>query len=332
VLQRVALAAVLAAHPSAGVARTDDAAREGPPHTVRQARVVMGTLAQIQATGAKPLEAAVDEAFRRLDLVDDSMSLWKQSELERLNARGRGVLSADLATVLARALDVASASNGAFDPTVEPLVRAAGLVGGEPRALGEDERRRLLSRVGFRRVHVDPASRQARLDPGTRLDLGAIAKGYAADLALAALRDAGAESALVDIGASSIEVLGTPLVVEIRDPEAAGAAAWGSFRVRDAAVSSSGGDQRPRHIFDPRTGRPATGVLAASVVATTGIEADALSTAVYVLGPADGLRLLRLRGADGVVLFREAGRRVIVATPGFGGRYGLVTSPGVDLR
>jgi thiamine biosynthesis lipoprotein len=333
VLHALAAAAALAASLCGGtLARIDQAAGAGAPGSARQARVVMGTIVEIRASGTPSMQAALDQAFRVVDRVDASMSLWKESELTRLNQRGSGVLSADLASVLAHALDVAAASNGAFDPTVEPLVRAAGLVGGEPRALAADERRRLLQRVGFGRVHFDPVSRRVRLDRGTRLDLGGIAKGYAGDLALAVLREAGAQSALVDIGGSSIAVRGQRLVVEIRDPEKTGAPAWASFRATDVAVSSSGGDQKPRHILDPRTGLPATGVLAASVVAASGIEADALSTAVYVLGPVDGLRLLVRRGADGVVLLQQAGTRVLLATPGFAGRYGLVTAPGVELR
>ena len=329
----IAIAIVLAASPGgAGRARGDILGQQGAPQAAREVRVVMGTAAEIRVTGAASGEAVLEAAFAALDRVDAGMSLWRPSELTRLDDRGRAVVSADLMAVLGHALDVAAASSGAFDPTVEPLVRASGLLGGTPHALPEAERRRLLSRVGFRRVHANPDTREVWLERGTRLDLGAIAKGYAADLALSALREAGAATALVDLGGSSIGVLGMTLGVEVRDPEAAGAPPWASFRVRDEAVSSSGGDQKPRHIFDPRTGRPATGVLATTVVASTGVEADALSTAVYVLGAEEGVRLLLRRGVAGIVLLRQAGKRVIVTTPGFAGRYGLVTAPGVELR
>jgi FAD:protein FMN transferase len=227
---------------------------------------------------------------------------------------------------------VAVASEGAFDPTVEPLVRATGGLGGPRRSLAEGERKALLARIGASGVHVDVATRAIRLEPGTALDLGGIAKGYAADLALEALRAAGASTGLVDLGASSIGVFGTPLTVDVRDPEKADAPPWASFVVENASVSTSGGDQRPGHIFDPRTGLPATGILSATVVAATGIEADALSTAVYVLGADAGLTLLLRRGADGLALERRGRRAIVRATPGFQGKYGLRLRSGVTVR
>jgi thiamine biosynthesis lipoprotein len=102
--------------------------------------------------------------------------------------------------------------------------------------------------------------------------------------------------------------------------------------VRDAHVSTSGGDQKPGHIIDPHTGAPAEGVLSATVVAHTGIEADALSTAVYVLGADAGLALVKRRGAAGVVALREHGRGLVRATPGFSEAYGLEAGPGVRIR
>ncbi|HXK08125.1 MAG TPA: FAD:protein FMN transferase [Vicinamibacteria bacterium] len=299
---------------------------------LREVRIVMGTTAEVRASGARATPQVLGAAFACLDRVDDAMSLWKESELTRLNARGRGRVSAGMTAVLDRALDVAASSDGAFDPTVEPLVRAAGGLGGQPRLLALDERRSLLSRVGFRRVHLDRRSGDVRLEPGTRLDLGGIAKGYAADLALVALQTSGAESGLVDLGGSSIGAFGLTLTVDVRDPEVPAAPPWASFRVSRGAVSSSGGDQRPRHIFDPRTGEPAARVLAATVVADTGIEADALSTAAYVLGENDGMRLFEHRGAAGLVLFREGARRVLRTTRGFRARYDLAAIPGLDVR
>jgi thiamine biosynthesis lipoprotein len=303
-----------------------------PPPPAREVRVVMGTTAEIRLTGLTDPAHALDAAFAALSRVDDAMSLWKPSELTRLNDAGGGPASADVLAVVAHGLDVASASSGAFDPTVEPIVRATGGLGGPPRVLDAAERRRLLGRVGFRRARVDLARGELRLRRGTRLDLGGIAKGYAADLALAALRGAGAASGLVDLGGSSLGVFGEPLTVDVRDPETEDAKPWASFRVEEAAVASSGGDQRPGHILDPRTGQPAARVLATTVVARTGIEADALSTAAYVLGAEEGLRLLVRRGAAGLVLRREHGERLIRTTPGFAATYSLVVADRVRVR
>jgi len=294
----------------------------------------MGTPSEVEVGGLDrtAANAALDAAFLALERVDDSMSLWKESELTRLNQTGSAQASTDLRVVLAHALDIAGASGGAFDPTIEPFVRAAGGTGQPPRALGPDQRQALLRRVGAAHVHLDPVSGAVRLDPGTTLDFGGIAKGYAADLALTALRGAGAASGLVDLGSSSIGVFGLPLTLDIRDPERSDRAPWGSFSLTGGHVSTSGDDQRPGHILDPRTGEPVHHVLAATVVAASGIEADALSTAVFVLGAQDGLALLARRGAAGLVLLREGGLAVIRTTPGFASAHALKPAADVVVR
>jgi thiamine biosynthesis lipoprotein len=306
----------------------------GPGATMpaREARLVMGAVAEVQAAGLADPAPALAAAFAALQRVDDRMTLFRPSELTTLNHAGRARLSEETSTVLWHALEMSYATGGAFDPTVEPLVRASGHLGGKPRRLGRCERWRLLSRVGTAHVHLDPATREVRLDPGTRLDFGGIAKGYAVDLAMGALRQAGAGSGLVDLGGSSLGVFGTPTTVAVRDPEDPRAPPWATFELHDGALASSGGDQRPGHILDPRTGLPARGVLATTVVAGSAMEADALSTAVFVLGAEDGLALLARRGAAGLVLSREAGRAVIRATPGFAESRRLRAADGVTVR
>ena len=297
-----------------------------------EVRLVMGTRAEVQVAGVEDPAAVVDAAFAALDVVDRGMSLWKESELTRLNRVGEAPVSADLQAVIEHALEVAAASQGAFDPTVEPLVRASGGFGGTRRGLTVAERERLLARVGARHVHLDRASRSVRLDPGTALDLGGIAKGFAVDLALRALRNAGAESGLVDLGQSSISVFGQALTLEVRNPERSDGPAWARFSLSEGHVSTSGGDQRQDHILDPRTGRPAHGVLSATVIASSAMEADALSTAVFVLGADRGLALLERRGAAGFVLWRRRGRAVVETTAGLRSRYGLEPAAGVVVR
>lgn len=295
----------------------------------REVRLVMGTPAEVRVAAAAP-QRALDAAFAALDLVDQKMSLWKESELLALNRSGGGAASPELLAVLVHALDVARASGGAFDPTVEPLVRAAGGFGGPRRALRPDELQQLLGRVGWTRVHVEGDA--IRLEPGTRLDLSGIAKGFGVDLALRALREAGAQSGLVDLGQSSIGTFGDPITLDLRDPELLEGRPWGVFRLSDGHASTSAADQRADHLLDPRSGRPARGLLSATVVAHSGMEADALSTAAFVLGPEASLALLERRGAEGILLLREGGRAIARATPGFADRYGLRTRSDVRLR
>jgi thiamine biosynthesis lipoprotein len=320
----IAAAALLFIWP--GLAGGGDAA------PAREARLVMGALAQVEASGLPDPARGLDAAFAELQRVDDRMTLYRPSELTTLNHAGEARLSEDTASVLWHALEMSYATGGAFDPTVEPLVRASGHIGGQPRRLTRCERWRLLARVGTAHVHLDPATRQVRLDPGTRLDFGGIAKGYAVDRALAALREAGARAGLVDLGGSSLGVFGAPTTVAVRDPESPDGPPWATFTLDGGALASSGGDQRPGHILDPRTGLPARKVLATTVVARSAMEADALSTAVFVLGAEEGQPLLARRGAAGLVLSREQGRPVIRASPGFAEAHGLRAAEGVTVR
>jgi thiamine biosynthesis lipoprotein len=278
-------------------------------------RVLMGTTAEVQAWGAAEPAAALDAAFRELVDVDDAMSLWKETPLVRLNREGNLKAPPQLLTVIRASLDIAAATDGAFDPTVGPLVRAQ----------SADERARLLPLVGYGRVEL--AGEHVRLPRGGALDLGGIAKGYAADRALDALKRSGASAGLVDLGTSSLGVFGTLLEVEV--PGRNGP--LGSFRVEEGAVSSSGGAEKPGHILDPHTGEVARGVVLATVVAPTGVEADALSTALYVRGVA-GLPMLAPRGAEGFVLVDEAGTLVMRTTPNFAKRHGLAIGPDLALR
>ncbi len=302
------------------------------PPPARELRVVMGTTAEVSVQGLANPGDALDAAFAALDRVDRCMSLWKpDSELSRLNASGSGQVSAELLAVLKAAREVAQDSGGAFDPTVEPLVRAAGHLGEPPRTLTRKERAALLARVGLRHLHLDDSGR-VWLDTGTRLDLGGIAKGYAVDLALEALRQQGARSGVVELGSSSLAAFGSSISVAVRDPELEAAPPWASLELADRALSTSGGDQRPGHILDPRSGRPASGVLAATVLAKTAMEADALSTAVFVLGAREGLALLERRQAAGLVLIRENGRAVLRTTTDFARLHGLRPAPHVEVK
>lgn len=322
---------MLAAASLPALAASDPPAATAGPR--REMRLLMGTTAEVWVGGAPDNERASAQAFAALERIDRTLTLWRDSALTDLNRTGQArTAPAELIECLRVALDVAGASQGAFDPTVEPLLRARGAYDGARREPGGRQRRELLRRVGFARVQLDVAARAVTLAPGTALDLGGVAKGLAVDLALQALRGAGARRALVDLGSSSQGVWGDGLTLAIADPQQPDAPAWGHFALRDAHVSSSSVAQRGEHILDPRTGLPARGLLGATVIGPNGAEADALSTAVFVLGPEAGLALLERRGVAGFVLLRERGRPTLRATPGFVEAHDLETLPWVRVR
>ena len=251
----------------------------------------MGTLFKITAyTDNPPL---VRQAFERAHRLDRILSDYQpDSELNRLCRAQRAIVSPELFTVLETALRIAEQSHGAFDPTVGPIVRQwrASRKTGKPPAVKP-------ANIGWRKVKLDARTREVRLaEPGMQLDLGGIAKGYAADEMLAVLRSLGIPRALV--AASGDLALGDP---------PPGAGGW-RVRVADqvrilsrCAVSTSGDDEqfveiqgvRYSHIVDPRTGLGLVGRPPVTVIAPQGILADALATAFSVLGEKEGRKLLR---------------------------------------
>lgn len=273
----------------------------------------MGTYVQVtlvtdDSSRVAPLAREALATFAR---VDSLMSNWTTtSEVARLNREAglaRTAVHPEVATVLDTSLSVWRGSDGAFDVTVEPLVRAWGFLGGRPRVPSEAEASAAFRRVGAGRVRYDRASRTVRFDdPGTRIDLGGIAKGYAVDSAARILRARGVRDALVNIS-GNMAALGHPADAEgwrigIRDPRDR-MPYFARLRLRDEAISTSGkyeqfvsADGRTYgHILDPRTGRPADGLISVTVVAGDAFACDAWDTPLFVLGGPAARRLTAAR-------------------------------------
>lgn len=274
---------------------------------------VMGTFfnARSYAPDSASARASLAAGARAVFRVDSLMSTWKpESEISRLNtAAGSAAwtpLSRETLEVLLASQQLASLSGGAFDVTVGPLMWAWGFRGaGEPHLPARATLDSARALVGNRLLEVDSAGRRARLRKrGAAVDLGAIAKGYALDLAAAAMRAAGTVAGTVDLG-GNVLVFGPPpggrdaWVIGILDPRDP-AATIGEIRLRAGSVATSGdyeqffevGGIRYSHIMDPARGQPARGVLQATVVAPTGLQSDGLSTTLFVLGPERGRAVL----------------------------------------
>jgi len=251
------------------------------------AEMHMGTFARIVLYAPSPeaADAAARAAFAEIARLDRMMSDYRtDSELNSLPGRA----SPELIEVLSASRRFSEWSDGAFDVTVGPLV--ADLRRGRPPT------REALSLVGWRRVEIDGDA--VRFPPGTKLDLGAIAKGYAADRALRAL---GHPCALVEIGGD----------LALGDPPPGGAA-WRialpdgrALLASRCGVACSGHAERGAHIVDPRTGTPVTRTTLVVLAARNGMTADALATALSVLAPQDGLRLANRLGAQAFIRGRD---------------------------
>jgi thiamine biosynthesis lipoprotein len=243
--------------------------------------------------------AALDEVDRlelRLTVYDDESDV---AGLNRLAAEEPVPLDDELADLLRTAARLHAETDGAFDAASGALVRAWGFLRGPKRVPSEEERAAALAVSGWRHVQLDDAG-LAFDRPGVELNLGAIGKGFAIDRALDLLRTRhGIGAALMQGGRSSLKAIGEPAggwLVAIGDPRRPEETA-ARVRLHDEALGTSGADnqffeadgRRYGHILDPRSGWPAEAVLSASVVAPTAAEADALSTAFFVMG-LDGTR------------------------------------------
>jgi thiamine biosynthesis lipoprotein len=288
----------------------------------------MGTLFRIKLYA--PNEATAEHAFRtafdRVASLDDTLSDYKPaSELNRIckSAVGRPVtVSGDLFRVLTASQQLAVETGGEFDITLGPVIHLWRQARKDGRVPDAAELARASANCGYRKLHVDPVARTVVLDKaGMELDVGGIAKGYAADEALKVLGQLGIQSALVaasgDLAFSNAPPGRPGWSIGIDSFDRTNAPFTRVLHLSNAAVSTSGdteqhldaGGKRYSHIVDPRTDVGLTKGIMVTIVARHGIEADGLATAVSVIGAARGLKfvdskpgvaaLIVKRGANG---------------------------------
>jgi len=316
----VLLASIAASGGAAGGAgrapRNRGVVRAPETAPVERAELVMGTMARVALPPSSASASAFEAAFAALREVDATMSLYRpDSELVRVNARASEhpePVDAALFGLLTRARELGLESDGAFDVTVLPLLRLWGAYP-ELSYLGAGS----VTAVGIEGLRLDAAAHAVSFArSGMGIDLGGIAKGFALDRARVALAAAGIDNARLDLGGDLAFVGAGPggaWRAAVRDPDAPdrplGVLAVGA----DASLSTSGNYNRdfahegwraPSHIYDPRSGRPVTRDLAVTVWSSDATTADALSTALVVLGP-EGAAALLAREPGAGALFAE---------------------------
>jgi len=290
------------------------------------ARRLMATRFEILLEGSDPitLRAAGEEALEEIAGAEAQLSLFlPASEISRVNrlaAEQPVPVSPPVFDLLARCRRLWELTEGAFDITVGPLLRCWSFFREPIRRPSEEELTAARKSVGMQHVLLDPAERTARfLRPGMLLDLGGVGKGWAIDLAVEALKAAGVSCAFLHGGTSAMHGFGQPAAgawkVSVPHPETERASRLGEeaganaapsqplaiVELRDVALSVSSiwgrGARLDRefwgHVLDPRSGRPVRAAALAAARAPSAADADALSTALLVLGPAGIDRLRR---------------------------------------
>jgi thiamine biosynthesis lipoprotein len=300
----------------------------------------MGTIWSVKLAlaelGVDERAAVLGAIESQLRAVDEAMSTWRpESELSRFNAHDATEpfpVSDEMVAVLRIASEVSELSGGAFDVTVGPIVAAWGFGATDriPAPPPPEELEALRVRVGYELVEVRPhALRKARGD--VACDLSAIAKGYAVDRVAEALVALGYRDYLVEVGgeirARGERLQGGAWRVAIERPDAGARDLFDVLPLRDIALATSGdyrnfyesGGRRYSHTIDPRSARPIEHALASvSVLHRQAVYADALATALNVLGPEAGYSLAEREGVAALFIVRESdGEFTARATPAF---------------
>ena len=301
-------------------------------------RDMMDTYVRIVVyTDADSADEVLDAAFARMqEVVDIASTFDAESEAFKLNEDGSlETPSAELLEIIETSIDYSELSNGHFDITVQPLLD---LWSYDPDAT-----------VQF--WELDTAVQQAAIDEasllvgsdmitasvdeisfalnGMKITLGGIAKGYAVDKALETIHSMGVKYALVDaggdIGTLGSKPKGVPWNIALVNPEDT-SESLADFVIQDKAIATSGNYERyfdPEaevgHILNPETGRSAEGTYSTTIIAPNCTQADALATAVFVMGPVDGMALVEtIEGVEALIVEDDDGDSVVHHSTGLG--------------
>ncbi len=289
------------------------------PETVKKTETIMGTdiTITVVAHSAREGEAAIDAGMAELRRLDAMMSLYKDgSEITSVNlAAGKRPVkvSPEMIEVVEDAAEVSKLSGGVFDITVGPLVVLWQLRLKEGKVPTDEEIARIRPLVNYRNIVIDKkASTLFLKKSGMIMDFGGM-KGYMADRVKDLLRKRGINDAIIAV-AGDIWVLGhredgKPWRIGVQHPREHDKT-LAVLDLSDRYVSTSGDyerfvikeKKRYHHIIDPRTGRPSTGVISATLIGDRGALIDPLAKAPFILGPEEGMKIVKKVGAEAIIV------------------------------
>ena len=281
------------------------------PESKVQQKSYLGTIITITLYGSVS-DTVFDKIFARIADIDQKMSAQRiDSEINQVgDAAGDHAVkvSDDTFFVVKNALEVASNSRNSFDPAIGPIVRLWNIGGTIPHVASDEELAKVLPLVDWRNINIDEKSHSVYLKKaGMRLDLGGIAKGYAADEAARICREENVKSALLDLGGNILVVGSKPdgsdWKIGIQDPFAERGNSVGVLSISDQTAVTSGPYERffmengirYHHIMDPRDGKPArSGIEQVTLVGSgPSMFADGYTKPCFILGVNQGLEILK---------------------------------------
>lgn len=282
----------------------------------------MDTYMTVTAYGSEAKEA-VDQAIEEIERLDVLLSTGSDSsEVGQINQQGGGNVSEDVSYLLERTLELYEITEGKFDIAVYPIMEEWGFTTQEYKVPEEGVLQQLLTLTDASEICYNEEKREVSFaKDGMKIDFGGIAKGYTSARIMDIYRDHGIESGMVNLG-GNVQVLGSKTDggdwrIAIQSPEG-GDAYLGILAVEDRAVITSGGYERYfeqegityHHIIDPATGYPAeNGLESVTIVSADGTLADALSTALFVMGKDKAVEFWKAHSEEfDVILLDEDGK------------------------
>lgn len=285
------------------------------------------------------VEKIIDEAFLAIDRVDSIANRWNDSSVVAKINKNAGkdfvLLDDDLIKILQESKHISEISDGVFDITIAPLLDAWNFHDFGSKVPTQEEISTALPFVNYKDLIID--GNQVKLSKkGMKIDLGGIAKGFAVDKALDVIRKNGVTDALINAG-GDIKAICSPLtkgkrniwIKHPRDREKL----FAHFKADDCNIATSGDYEqffiadsvRYHHIIDPKTGYPANKSVSATISARTAMLADALATAVLILGPEKGIALINnLEETEGIIIYEKDDKLFHVTSKGLEGKLMLV--------
>jgi thiamine biosynthesis lipoprotein len=268
----------------------------------KEKRLLMGTYIEVASEDKRALEIA----FSEIERIDKLLSKYNpQSEISQLNQNGLIKASPETFYIIKRSIDFYKSSNGAFDITVATLMDLWGFTDKEYRIPSKEEIAQTLKLVGSDKIILNESDQTIRFKlNGMKIDLGAIAKGYALDCAVKKLKSAGIKSSLINAGGQIYclgDYLSKPWKIGITSAD--NKKILTTLEIENKSVSTSGNYRQNflennisyGHIIDPRSGYPVKNdITSVTIIAPDGLSADALSTAFFVLGRIEGKKMLAL--------------------------------------
>lgn len=290
-----------------GVKRLDEKETE-------KSDVLMGTVVTQKLYG-KGAEVTSAELTKALQNLENNILSWRvdSSDIAKINKAGKTEVSKETAEYIQKALDVSRKSNGALDITVGELSQLWDIGGQNAKVPSPDEINSVLKNLDYKKVSVE--NNTVKIGNGQKLDIGALGKGIACDSAKDILNNSKLSGAVVSVGGSILlwgdKPGGGDWRVAVRDPRGEQSDSTGVLSLSGGCVSTSGDYERVlesdgkkyHHILDPKTGYPAdSGLMSVTIVSDSGLLSDALSTACFVLGKDEGMKLLKGFNAEGIFI------------------------------